>query len=89
MRLWNNAKKCNCLAPDCNIKNHKLCSICEKKLLFGSHFSVKRFNKSIYSWNIDFIIPKSLGGNNKLSNLHVVHIKCNKSKNSKDQSGEY
>lgn len=89
MRLWQIAKNCNCEQEGCNPKNHKLCAICDQKILFGSHKSIEKLNKSDYAWNIDIIIPKVDGGNNKISNLHAVHVKCNKSRNRKDYSGEY
>lgn len=89
MRLWQTSKDCTCLQNGCNAKNHKLCPICSNLMLFGSHLIVEKLNKSEFSWNTDLIVPKINGGNNKIANLQAVHIKCNKSKNRKDQSGEY
>ncbi|MGL4647424.1 MAG: HNH endonuclease [Mycoplasmoidaceae bacterium] len=88
-RLWSQSAKCDCGKQDCNEKNHRLCPRCNNKMLYGSHFSVEKLNKSDYAWNVDLIIPKIDGGNNKLNNLVAVHIKCNNSRNRKDQSNEY
>ena len=89
MKLWKDAKECNCGKPDCNPKNHRLCPICNETMMYGSHYSIENLRKSNFAWNIDMIVQKVDGGNNKYSNLRAVHIRCNKSKNRKDQSGEY
>ncbi len=89
MKFWKDAQECDCNKPNCNPKNHKKCPICGGVMMYGSHYSVEKLRKSEYAWNVDYIIPVSEGGNKKFSNLRAVHIKCNKSKNRLDHSGEY
>lgn len=89
MKLWKDAKDCDCGKQNCNPKNHKKCPICGGVMMYGSHYSVEKLRKSDFSWNVDYIIPKSEGGSNKYNNLRAVHIKCNKSRNRLDHSGEY
>lgn len=88
-KIWNQAKECNCGAQDCSTRNHRLCPICGEKMLYGSHFTNEKTKDSKYAWNVDLIIPVAEGGNYKMNNLQAVHIKCNKSRNNKDQSREY
>ncbi len=88
-RLWKEAKDCTCGSGDCSIRNHKLCPICNQKMLYGSHFTNEKTKESQFAWNIDLIVPKSEGGSWKLNNMRAVHIKCNKSRNNMDQSREY
>lgn len=54
-----------------------ICNICFK------NFTLKD------SFTIDHIVPKSKGGDNKLSNLQLVHSKCNSKKDDKDMSEFY
>lgn len=88
-RIWQQASKCDCGKQDCNERNHRICVRCNKKMLYGSHFSIEKLNNSEFAWNVDLIVPKSEGGNTKLNNLIAVHIKCNNSRNRKDGSNEY
>ncbi len=89
MNLWKDAPECDCGEANCNPKNHRKCPICGEMMLYGSHYSVVDLRKSPYAWNVDYIIQKADGGNNKYSNLRAVHIRCNKSRNREDHSGEY
>lgn len=88
-RLWKEAKECDCGRQDCNPRNHRICPICNKLMLYGSHFTNPKTINSEYSWNIDLIVPKKDGGSTKIHNLRAVHIKCNASRKHKDQSNEY
>ncbi len=82
--IWNKAPKCNCGSnQQDDFGDHKLCGICNNKMLYGSHESVHNQNNSIGAWNIDHKIPVSKNGNNKYANLHVVHIYCNQNKANK------
>jgi len=76
--VWKKAEDCNCDAQDCSKKNHKLCGICDEKMLYGAHESVQP--KSKYAWNVDHIKPVSKGGSDNINNLQAVHITCNRSK---------
>ncbi len=78
--IWDKAPYCYCNSEDCNVYNHRLCSICGSKMLYGSHESIISQRNSRYAWNIDHIIPKSRGGSNSINNLHAVHIRCNRNK---------
>ena len=79
-KIWDKARYCYCGADDCNPYNHRLCSICGYKILYGSHESEISQRNSRYAWNIDHIIPKSRGGRNTINNLQAVHISCNRYK---------
>lgn len=79
-KIWDKARYCYCGAEDCNPNNHRLCSICGYKILYGSYESVESQRNSRYAWNVDHIIAKSRGGTNKISNLQAVHIYCNHNK---------
>lgn len=80
---WEKAKHCNCNSEDCHPNSHRLCGICRKKILYGSHESVISQRNSRYAWNIDHIIPKSCGGSNNIDNLQAVHVECNRNKSNK------
>ena len=80
---WEKAEHCNCNSKDCHPNSHRLCGICGKKILYGSHESVISQRNSRYAWNIDHIIPKSCGGSNNIDNLQAVHVECNRNKSNK------
>ncbi len=75
--VWNKAANCNCGENDCK-QNHKLCSICGEKMIYGAYESMQP--NSEYSWNIDHIRPISNGGTNDTDNLQAVRVKCNRNK---------
>ncbi len=80
---WNEAKKCDCDDEDCHPNNHRLCYLCNRTMLKGSHASITSQKNSAYSWDIDHIIPRSIGGNNKQNNKKAVHVECNRKKGNK------
>ena len=82
-KIWDNANDCYCGYDDCHPNNHKLCGICNEKILYGSHEREETQLNSQYAWNIDHIIPKSKGGTNRIDNLQAVHITCNQNKGNK------
>jgi len=45
--VWDKGIKCNCSINDCE-ENHKKCSICEKKIIYGAHESAKQNSNYIY-----------------------------------------
>ena len=51
---------------DLYIRDKGICGICHKRI------------KKIDTANRDHIVPASLGGCNKQSNLRIAHIECNK-----------
>ena len=79
-QVWDKAINCNCNNKDCGPNNHKICGIrnCNGTILFGAHESEQSNGK--FSWNIDHIVPKAMGGSNDVSNLQAVHILCNRNK---------
>jgi 5-methylcytosine-specific restriction endonuclease McrA len=81
-KIWDKAKNCNCNDKDCTPNNHKLCGIrnCNGTILFGAHESVNSQRNSRFSWNIDHIVPKAMGGSNYIENLQAVHVSCNRTK---------
>ncbi len=81
INLWNKAQNCNCgVAQQDKSKDHKLCGICSKTMIYGAHQSIQNQNKSKGAWNVDHIIPKSHNGTNESTNLQAVHIYCNQNK---------
>ncbi len=79
--VWKKAPYCSCGNGDCSPDNHRLCGICRETMLYGSHESVNSQRNSLYAWNTDHIISKSVGSNDSIDNLQAVHIRCNRSKN--------
>lgn len=59
-------------------KSNGKCEVCGKNL----HNNYEMFNDKNYM-QIDHIIPKSLGGKDKIDNLRAICIKCNCSRNNK------
>ncbi|AUM62767.1 HNH endonuclease [Spiroplasma monobiae] len=76
-KVWELARKCYCSEDNC-LNNHRLCAICNGKLLKAAHQSEQP--NSTYAWNIDHKIPKSRGGTNQINNLQITHIECNSKK---------
>lgn len=64
--------------------NHKLCGLCGTKVIYGAHVSAQATSKQ--AWDVDHIKPQSKGGTNKVNNLQVVHVRCNRNKGDKDQN---
>lgn len=76
---WLKANDCNCDIKDCR-DNHKICYLCDKKMIYGAHESVESQKNSHYRWNKDHGIPKSRGGTNDQNNLIATHVQCNQKK---------
>lgn len=82
--IWDKAKKCNCGVNQQDLSgDHKLCGICNKIMDYGAHESVQEQINSTGRWNIDHKLAKSIGGTNDISNLHAVHVSCNRNKGNK------
>ena len=79
---WNRAKSCSCNKNDC-VSNHKLCGICNKKMVYTAHVSNQPYSN--YSWNIDHVKPKKSFDFGQIANfnenLQAVHVECNNKKN--------
>lgn len=75
---WKNAPHCECGEYDCNPNNHKICYLCHEIMLKCAHQDKQP--KSKFSWNIDHINPKAIGGTSKNSNIIAVHVSCNSNK---------
>ncbi len=79
--IWHNSKKCDCGATQQDDgRDHRLCGICSKKMVYGAHESIKEQNNSKCAWNVDHIIPLSRNGSNTINNMQAVHIVCNATK---------
>lgn len=87
--LWEKLKHCKCGEEDCKPNNHRLCSMCGKKILWGSYIgSFKKTPKKLtFVYDVDHIIPVSEGGTNKISNLRLTHVTCNRQKSSRIITG--
>lgn len=81
--VWEKAPKCKCGKVGCLPQNHRLCTICNKKMLFGSYYGEETQRNSKYAWDIDHIKPKSRGGTDNIDNLRAVHVDCNRLKGDK------
>lgn len=66
------------LAYEVFLRDGKVCSECEKEVMFGGQH-VSPFD-SIRSGAIDHIFPRSRGGQNDLSNLRLLCKSCNSQK---------
>jgi 5-methylcytosine-specific restriction endonuclease McrA len=48
---------------------------------FGNYIAFNEYGKnSTFGWEIDHIFPKSLGGNDHVTNLQPLHWKANRKK---------
>lgn len=87
--LWAKLKHCKCDSEDYNPNNHRLCSICGKKILWGSFLgSFKKDPKKLtYVYDVDHIIPISEGGNDDIKNLRLTQVTCNRQKGARIITG--
>lgn len=56
------------------------CHICRRKLLFSNYGRTDKRD----CWEVDHSLPRSRGGSDRLNNLYVAHIRCNRSKGSRN-----
>jgi len=52
-KTWNKAKLCFCKDKDCGPNAHRLCSLCNKKMLYGSNSTNLTQINSRYAWKIE------------------------------------
>lgn len=79
--IWKKAPLCNCGDQDCHPNNHRLCSICGKKILYGAHDSVAKQRTSPCAWSKDYKKQLDKKEMNNIDNLRAVHLTCSTRKN--------
>ena len=83
-KIWKGAKNCNCADKNCDF-NHKLCEICNKKMVYENYLEWDNWNygKKILKkfWNIGCDIPNDNVFYSKVKirtlKSFVFHIECN------------
>ncbi len=76
-KIWDKANYCFCNSSECTVENHRTCPFCGGKMLWSCYWGNESKRNTFYSWNVEHIVPKRLGGTDELENLRAVHVNCN------------